>query len=574
MTSQDVAAGQRPALVVFSCAATTREVLGRELAKRYGPDFEVVVCGQPEELTARMRALRAAGTVVAMVIGGVGAHDPGCIDALAAVRASDPKTLLVTAVRWGDWASAKPVFDAMTLGKIDHWVGCPEGSPDEEFHSSVTAFLWEWQSRHGGGFEAVRVIGEQWSSRSQELRDTFSRNRIPLGFYDAESERGQQMLQELGLESPELPVVVIRFGARQPVLANPSNLEIAEAFGLMTPISAEEVFDVAVVGAGPAGLAAAVYASSEGLRTVVVEAEAVGGQAGTSSLIRNYPGFAQGVSGSTLAFQAYQQAWAFGTTFLFMRHVTGLTGQGGLHQLQLSDGNVLTARAVIIATGASYRRLEVPALDALQGRGVFYGAAVTEASAFQGRNVFVVGGGNSAGQAAVYLAKWASHVTILLRGESLARSMSDYLVRMIGAAPNMTVSNHVEVVGGTGADRLETLVLEDCLSHGRRSVQADALFVLIGSNPRTEWLADSVTRDQWGFVFTGPEVARDAWAHWPGDRQPFSLETSVPGVFAVGDVRRGSVKRVGSAVGEGSVAIPQVHGWLASEAAESAGARL
>jgi thioredoxin reductase len=560
--------------VVFTREATTREVLGRELAKRYGADYEVVVCGQPQELAAQMRALRAAGTVVAMVIGGVGAHDPDCIDTLAAVRTSDPKALLVTAVRWGDWASAKPIFDAMTLGKIDHWVGCPEGSLDEEFHSSVTEFLREWQSRRGGGFEAVRVIGEQWSSRSQELRDTFSRNRIPLGFYDAESERGQQMLRELGLDAPELPVVVLRFGAQQPALANPSNLQIAEAFGLMTPISAEEVFDVAVVGAGPAGLATAVYASSEGLRTVVVEAEAVGGQAGTSSLIRNYPGFAQGVSGSTLAFQAYQQAWAFGTTFLFMRHVTGLTGQGGLHQLELSDGNALTARAVVIATGASYRRLGVPALEALQGRGVFYGAAVTEASAFQGRNVFVVGGGNSAGQAAVYLAKWANHVTVLLRGQSLAQSMSDYLVRMIAAAPNMTVSNYVQVVGGTGGDRLETLVLEDCMSRGRRSVQADALFVLIGSNPRTEWLAESVTRDQWGFICTGPGVASDAWAYWPLDRQPFPLETSVPGVFAVGDVRRGSVKRVASAVGEGAVTIPQVHDWLESRAVASVGAGL
>ena len=281
------------------------------------------------------------------------------------------------------------------------------------------------------------MIGERWSLRSQELRDMFSRNGIPIGFYEADSDRGRQLLRDQGLESAELPVMVLRFAAERPALANPSDLELAEAFGLMTPIPEGEVFDVAVVGAGPAGLAAAVYASSEGLRTVVIEPEAIGGQAGTSSMIRNYPGFAQGISGARLAFAAYQQAWLFGTTFVFMRQVEDLSGEEGQYRLRLSDGNTLTARSVVLASGVSYRRLGVPGLEKLLGRGLFYGAGVSEAAAMRGRKVFVVGGGNSAGQAAMHLSRWAEQVTILVRGHSLADSMSDYLVREIDATPNV-----------------------------------------------------------------------------------------------------------------------------------------
>ena len=462
----------------------------------------------------------------------------------------------MAAVRWGEWDIARPVFDAITTGKIDHWVTCPVQAPDEEFHESITRFLGEWRRQRGGGFEAVQVIGEHWSARSQELRDTFSRNGIPLGFYDADSAPGRQMLRELRAESAELPVVVLRFGGQQSALANPSNLEIAEAFGLMTPIPDGEVFDVAVVGAGPAGLAAAVYASSEGLRTVVIEREAIGGQAGTSSMIRNYPGFAQGVSGARLAFAAYQQAWFFGTTFLFMREPVGLAREDGCYRLTLSDGGTLTTRTVVITTGATYRRLGVPRLEDLQGRGVFYGAGVSEAPAMSGQKVFVIGGGNSAGQAALHLARWAEQVTLLVRSQSLADGMSDYLIREIEAAPKVDVRYRVQVVDGTGTDHLESLVFEDRKTRARRSVPADGLFVLIGSEPRTEWLGEGLARDRWGFILTGQDVADDPGARWHADRQPLPHETSLPGVFAAGDVRRGSVKRVASAVGEGAVTIP------------------
>ena len=435
-------------------------------------------------------------------------------------------------------------------------------APDEEFHRSVTEFLREWSSGRGGGFEPVRVIGERWSARSQELRDLFARHRIPAGFYDATSGRARQMLAELGLASPDLPVVVLRFGAERPALVNPSNRQIADAFGVMTPISAGEVFDLAVVGAGPAGLAAAVYASSEGLRTVVIEHEAVGGQAGTSSMIRNYPGFSQGISGARLAQETWRQAWAFGTTFLYMRQAESLSGSDGRYRLRLSDGRVLTCRTVIIATGATYQRLGIPALEDLQGRGVFYGAAASEAPAMRGRTVFVAGGGNSAGQAALHLAKWASQVTVLVRARSLADSMSDYLIRQIGAAPNVDVCYHVQVAGGTGTGtgHLESLVLADTASGARRSVPADALFVLIGSQPRTQWLGNSVARDRRGFILTGPDLP--AGTRWPPGRPPLPLETSLPGVFAAGDVRRGSVNRVASAVGEGAATIPLVHRHL------------
>jgi thioredoxin reductase len=559
--------GPQAAIVVVTQDDGTRQRLNRELTSRYCADYQIFTCDQPTGLAPLLRGLADAGTPVALVIGGVGAQDPGGIDVLASVRAVDSTALRVAAVRWGEWETARPTFDAVTLGKVDHWVTRPEQVPDEEFHHSITQFLSEWAGLHGGGFEAVRIIGERWSARSQELRDTFSRNRIPIGFYDAGSERGRQLLHELGPGSAELPVVVLRFGADRSALVNPSNLEIAEAFGLMTPIPADDVFDVAVVGAGPAGLAAAVYAASEGLRTVVVEREAIGGQAGTSSMIRNYPGFAQGVSGSKLAFEAYQQAWFFGTTFLFMRQVEELASEGGRYRLRLSGDAALTSRSVIITTGAAYRELGVPQLERLLGRGLFYGAGVSEASAMHGEQVYVVGGGNSAGQAALHLAKWAAQVTVLVRGSSLASSMSDYLIREIDAAPNVVVSHHVRVVDGTGADHLESLVLADTRSGDRRSVPAGALFVLIGSQPRTGWLDESVARDQWGFIITGPDLLDAPGAHWDLDRPPLPHETSLPGVFAAGDVRQGSVKRVASAVGEGAVTIPLVHRRLDAMAA-------
>jgi thioredoxin reductase len=558
------------AIVVVSRDSATRERIQHELAWRYSTDYQIVTCDYPPGLAAQLRALRVAGTPAALVVGGVRGQDPDDIEDFAAVRPVEPTALRVAAVRWGDWAAARPVFDAIALGKIDHMALGPDGSPDEEFHRSITEFLSEWTIRRGGGFEAVRLVGERWSARSQELRDYFARYRVPAGFYDVSTARGRQMLDELGLVSPDLPVVVLRFAAQRSTLANPTDLEIAEAFGVLAPISPDDVCDVAVVGMGPAGLAAAVYASSEGLRTVVVDYRPIGGQAATSSMIRNYPGFPQGVSGSTLTAKTFEQAWSFGTTFLFLREATSLSSHDGHYRLGLSDGNVLSARTVVIATGAAYTELGVPELEELHGRGVFYGAAVSEAPAMRGRKVFVVGAGNSAGQAAIHLAKWAGQVTLLVRGESLAQSMSDYLIRMIGAVPNVDVAYGVQVAGGAGGGRLESLVLEDRASGQRKDVPADGLFVLIGSQPRTEWLGETLMRDEEGFILTGQDVLSGVGTSWPLLRPPSLHEASLPGVFAAGDVRRGSVKRIGSAVGEGAVTIPQVHACLEARTAPPA----
>jgi thioredoxin reductase (NADPH) len=343
-------------------------------------------------------------------------------------------------------------------------------------------------------------------------------------------------------------------------------VEIAAAFGVSTELTAEREFDVVIVGAGPAGLAAAVYASSEGMRALVVEREAIGGQAGSSSLIRNYLGFSRGVSGTELAQRAYQQAWVFGTSFLLMREVVELRPSGTRHLLRTAEGAEFEAAAVVLASGVSYRRLRIPALAALEGAGVFYGASAAEAKALAGRRVFVVGGGNSAGQAAMHLSRWAARVTLVIRGPSLAASMSSYLREAIDAADNVETMLETEVVGGAGEGRLERLTLRGAATGSESTVAADSLFVLIGARPGTEWLPPQIERDEWGYVLTG----RDAGDPGHGERQ--MLETSLPGVFAVGDVRHGAVKRVASAVGEGSIVIQQVHRHL-EEGAEAGALR-
>ena len=557
--------GQRAALGVLTRDAAIRERTDRELHRRYDRDYAVVAGADPAEVRAGLR--EAGDPPVAVLFGGLGDDDPDGLARLRDLHVACPGALAVALVRWGAFETAQPIFEGLTLGQLDRYVTAPEQEADEEFHRAVTEYLEEWATRQGGGFEAVRIIGDRWAERSQHLRDTFTRNRIPIGFHDVESRRGRALLADLRLESPRLPIVVLRFRPGRPVLQDPSDLEIADAFGLLTPLDPATVWDVVVVGAGPAGLGAAVYAASEGLRTLVLEPEAVGGQAGTSSLIRNYAGFPMGVSGNRLAFSAYQQAWGFGATFHFMRAATGLTTEGDLHRVALSDGTSVLARTVVLATGASWRRLGVPELEELTGRGVFYGAAIAEAPAMRGRHVFIVGGGNSAGQAAVYLSRYADRVTVLIRRPDLGETMSDYLIRELDALPTIDVRGRTAVVGGAGTDFLETLVIRD-LDSGAETTEHGVLFVLIGSQPRTEWVDGVLARDRWGFLLTGPELtaAGPATPGWPLDRPPALLETSTPGVFAAGDVRSGSVKRVASAVGEGALVVTHVHAHLAARA--------
>jgi thioredoxin reductase (NADPH) len=552
--AEERAADRPPAIVVVARDPQSFALLQRELSTRYGADYDCRFARTAEEYRAELDSLRREEAPVALVLAALGPGDEDGVALAAWARGPHPTARRAIGVRWGDFDRTAEVFRAAGAGAIDFFLLLPRHRRDEEFHRALTESLEDWGSGMAGGYEPVRLLDHRWSLRGSELRDTFARNRIPVGFHDLDTEPGRRALAELGLEDPPLPVVVIRFTPEPRVLLDPTDLAIAEAFGLAAPVDAATVRDVVIIGAGPAGLAAAVYAASEGLLTAVVEARAVGGQAGTSSLIRNYPGFPRGLSGAKLAGSSFEQSWAFGAEYVFMREAVALETAGDLHTVRLSDGSRLPTRAVVVATGVAYRRLDLPELDALQGRGVFYGAATTEAPAFRGRRVAVVGGGNSAGQAAMHLSRYASGVVILVRGADLAESMSDYLVREIAAAPNVTVRHHVQVVGGGGEVRLERVVLRDLVTGAEETAAVDGLFVLIGSEPHTDWLDGVVERDRWGFLVTGSDLRPQ-----PGTRMPLPLETSVPGVFAVGDVRHASVKRVASAVGEGAVAVASVH---------------
>jgi thioredoxin reductase (NADPH) len=555
-----VADTDQPVIIVVTSDEDARTLLFDELAARYGCDYDVLASSSGDEGLATLEDLRLRGVPVAVVLGCYLPTDRDGIEFLTASRTIHPAAMRVVVVRWGDFQSSGDVFSALAAGRADLMIIRPEQRRDEEFHSSITDALEDWHLARGQGFEAVRIIGPATSPRVHELRDMFNRNHIPIGFHDSASAEGPRLLADLDLEAPDLPVLVLKFTPEVTVLEDPSDLEIADAFGLTEGLPEGVVFDVVIIGAGPAGLASAVYAASEGLRTLVVEQHAVGGQAGTSSMIRNYPGYSRGISGAKLAYRAFQQAWTFGTLFHFMRSAVGLEVDGQERIVKFSDGTEARGRAVIIATGVTYRLLEVDELEQLVGRGVFYGAAVAEAPSMVDRHVVVVGGGNSAGQAALHLADYASSVTVLVRGDGLAVSMSDYLIRQLDEAPNVDVQLHAEVVGGGGEGRLQRLVIRDRHSGEDTEVDADGLFLLIGSQPHTDWLEGAVARDRWGFVMTGADVDG---ASAGGDPRPAGmLETSVPGVFAAGDVRRGSIKRVASAVGEGAGVIQLLHAYL------------
>lgn len=545
---------RKPTILVVGRHAETRSVLDAELSKRYGADYDIRTAPSPNDGLALLESLRAESAPVALILAAFTDEDLEAIGLLDRARSLHPTARRALVVIWGDFARARSVFDAIALGEIDFYLVRPEHDRDEEFHGTITGALEDWAVGEGTGFEAVTLIGEA-SERSHELRDVFARNHIPTGFYDAHTEAGHHMLEGLGLEAPSLPVVVLRFTDEPTVLTGPTDIEIADAFGLMDPLP-DRVRDVTIIGAGPAGLAAAVYAASEGLDTFVVEQTAVGGQAGTSSLIRNYPGFTRGVSGAKLAFSAFHQAWSFGASFRFIRSAVGLSVADDELHVTLSDGTTVRSGTVVVATGVEYRRLEAPALETHIGRGVYYGAAVSEARSMSGKEVFVVGGGNSAGQAVVHLARFARHATLLVRGPTLATTMSEYLVREIETNPVISIMYDTEVVDGGGGDHLDHVVLRDRASGETEHRKADGLFILIGSEPHTEWLEGVVERDEWGFIKVGRDVD---YAKFPRDRYPYSMETSLPGVFAAGDVRHGAVKRVASAVGAGAIAVQQIH---------------
>jgi thioredoxin reductase (NADPH) len=471
--------------------------------------------------------------------------------------------LLIDYDSWGVGPTGEAIFAAMALRQIDYYLIRPVRPPDEMFHQSISTFLLEWAHARRTSAHTAHIVGESWTGRAHELREVLGRCALPHTFCLADSPEGQRLVDEFGDGQP-LPLVVFPTGD---VLANPTNAELTLAAG--GPVDPQgSDFDLVIVGAGPAGLSAAVYGASEGLRTLVVDSGGIGGQATLSSLIRNYLGFPRGIGGRRLAEEAYEQAWVFGARFAFMQEVTSLSRDGERISVGLSDFPAVSARAVILATGASYRRLEVEDLEALArgGAGVFYGGPATEAPAMVDREVFVVGGANSAGQAALHLAEYARRVTVVVRADSLAAGMSHYLVQQIEAVPNIEVRLRTEVVGGAGEEWLERLRLRN--GGAVEEVDAHALFLMIGASPNTDWLPAEIVRDERGFIRTGVELADTPG--WPLERRPFSLETGMPGVFAVGDAREGAMNRVAAAVGEGSIAVRLVHDLFAGQRAGSA----
>ena len=545
----------KPVLVVVADEDTSLQALAGELESRYGAHYQVVSSSSAEMALARLAELKAAGADVPLVLADQQMPGMSGTQLLARVRQFFPTARRGLLISWGERSTPAPFLEAAALGQLEFYLNRPVWSPDEQFHRVITGSLEEWWREQGRRSELVTVIADDPSARGHEIRDMLARNNVPFGFYPSDSPEGQAALRRLDVREPAGPVLSLYTGV---VLVDPANAEIAEALGLYVR-AAGQVYDVVIVGAGPAGLAAAVYAASEGLSTALLEREAFGGQAGTSSRIRNYLGFPDGVSGGELAQRAYEQAWVFGTHLVYGNPATSLAKDQDLLVVGLEDGSQARARAVVIATGVSYRRLGIPELEALAGAGVFYGAGTIEAQAVAGKPAFVVGGGNSAGQAALHLSKYAQQVTILIRSRSLAASMSDYLIREIEAAPNVDVRYRCEVAGGGGSGHLEQLLLRNRDSGKTEGTPAAGLFILIGAQPFTSWLPEAIQRDQWGFILTGPDTGQD----WPLQRAPFLLETTTPGVFAAGDVRHGAIKRVASAVGEGSTAIRLIHDYLA-----------
>ena len=498
---------------------------------------------------------------VALVIAARRMQDQDGLAVLQRAHELLPSAKRVLLEHRGEWTSGEPVVRAMTLGQVDYVLFQPWLPIEQFLYLPVSEFLAAWEKSRAPSTEAIQIVGRRWAARSHQLRDALARVGIPYGFYPDDSPEGRRLLSHAGEDGSRLPVVLFRRGL---ALVDPTHAELSAALGLRTS-PAPGGCDVLIVGAGPAGLAAAVYAASEGFAAQLLEPAVPGGQAGTSSHIRNYLGFPYGLSGDELTQRAVQQAWLFGADLILSQSATGLRASGNDRLVRLSDGAEVAAKVVILATGVAWRRLGVPSLEALNGAGVFYGAAGSEARAMRGEDVFVVGAGNSAGQAAIHLSGYAASVTIVTIDQRLGEFMSDYLVQKVEATPNIAVVLHTEVVEGHGRQRLEGLTLRDRQTGATRTVPASAVFVLIGAEPRTDWLEGVVERDERGYVLTGSDLQRDGRLPdgWPLERPPLSLETSLPGVFAAGDVRYRSIKRVASAVGEGSIAVTLVHEYLA-----------
>ena len=555
----------QPVFFVVDEDPSVVEMLVGDLERRFQADYRVIGETSAQAALERLGALRESGEQVALIICYESMRAMAGSELLARSRASHPDAKRILLIDFSDQRMLEVIARGMALGHVEYYLTKPWRPRQHWLYPVVGEAVVAWTRLNSPGFALVRIVGDHWDPVSFELRDALKRNNVPYAFYDRDSPEGAELLGQLD-QVPDNPVIFLADGR---VLTSYTRAEIAEAAGAQVRPKLES-YDLIVVGAGPAGLSAAVYGASEGLSTLVLESTAMGGQAGTSSRIRNFLGFPAGVSGGELAERAYQQAWMFGAEFVFINGAAGLSaGRDGL-EVALAEGGQVAARAVVLATGVSYRQLDAPGIADLVGAGVFYGSALSEAPAVKDQDVFIAGAGNSAGQAAIYLAKSARSVTLLVRGDSLATSMSDYLVKEIDATPRVHVRLHTEVAAARGDHRLTGLVLRDRATGRDETVPAAALFVMIGATPHTGWLPGDVARDRHGFILTGRDLPGQDRAE-SGQPTPLPLETSLPGVFAAGDVRAGSVKRVASAVGEGSVAIPQVHQHLQRQATQPVG---
>jgi len=551
----------KPILLSVDDDSDVLRAIERDLRSQYGADYRVIGSGAPEEALDILRELKLRNDGVALLL--VDQRMPR-MDGVGFLKEAkqifpDAKRALLTA-----YADTNAAISAINQADVDYFFLKPWDPPDQHLYPQLDDLLGDWIANYHPAFEGIRVLGTRWSPKCYELRDFLARNHVPYQWIDAEFSANdpetKRLLDALGPEATELPVVLFPDGTK---LLKSIPAEVAQKVGLRTRAQTT-FYDLAIVGGGPAGLAAAVYGASEGLHTVMIEREAPGGQAGMSSRIENYLGFPSGLSGGDLARRGVAQAQRFGVEILAPQEVTGIRTEASYRIIKLADGSEISCHALMIATGVQWRRLDAPGIDRLQGAGVYYGGGATEALSCKGEIVYIVGGANSAGQAAMNFSKYAERVVILVRGESLAATMSQYLIDQIKETPNIQVWTRASVAEVHGDIRLEEISVLCSDTSKVERVPASSMFIFIGALPRTDWLADLVVRDDRGFILTGPDLMHGAERPkgWTLDRDPFLLETNVPGIFAVGDVRHGSVKRVASGVGEGSVGVQFIHQYL------------